>query len=240
MHYYQFHIGDYRAATSHLSNEEDLAYRRLLDMYYDTQACIPLDTQWVSRRIRIAHDVVLSVLKDMFQETPDGWFHPVCDRNLKQYIAKAQTARTNGKAGGRPKANPVGSQQEPDRKLTNNHKPITNINTPIPPKGGSSAISFPQYLQNCKEQNISPIPEGDPVFAYAEEIGLPHDFLRLHWLEFKERYSAPDAKKYKSWKLVFNKSVRGNWLKLWHLNADGTYVLSTVGLQANKLHKVAA
>ncbi len=60
MYYYQFHIGDYRAATSHLNNEEDLAYRRLLDMYYDTESCIPLDTQWVSRRIRIAHDVVLS------------------------------------------------------------------------------------------------------------------------------------------------------------------------------------
>jgi len=126
MYYYQFHIGDYRAATSHLNNEEDLAYRRLLDMYYDTESCIPLDTQWVSRRIRIAHDVVLSVLIDMFQKTESGWFHPVCDRNLKQYIAKAETARTNGKSGGRPKKNPVGSQQEPDGKLTNNHKPITN------------------------------------------------------------------------------------------------------------------
>jgi uncharacterized protein YdaU (DUF1376 family) len=125
MHYYQFHIGDYRAATSHLSNEEDLAYRRLLDMYYDTEAPIPLDTQWVSRRIRIDSNVVATVLKDMFQETPEGWFHPVCDRNLKQYIAKAETARTNGKSGGRPRKNPVGFYEEPDRKLTNNHKPIT-------------------------------------------------------------------------------------------------------------------
>ena len=125
MHYYQFHIGDYRSATSHLSNEEDLAYRRLLDMYYDTESCIPLDTQWVSRRIRVGSDVVISVLNDMFQETPDGWFHPVCDKNLKQYIAKAETARTNGKAGGRPSGNPVGSQQEPDRKLTNNQEPVT-------------------------------------------------------------------------------------------------------------------
>jgi uncharacterized protein YdaU (DUF1376 family) len=129
MHYYQFHIGDYRAATSHLSNEEDLAYRRLLDMYYDTESCIPLDTQWVSRRIRIAHDVVLSVLTDMFQKTESGWFHPVCDRNLKQYIAKAETARTNGKSGGRPKKNPAGYEQEPDGKLTNNHKPITITKT---------------------------------------------------------------------------------------------------------------
>ena len=75
MHYYQFHIGDYRSATSHLSNEEDLAYRRLLDMYYDTEACIPLDTEWVSRRLRVDKQVVSVVLKDMFIETPEGWFH---------------------------------------------------------------------------------------------------------------------------------------------------------------------
>ena len=35
MHYYSFHINDYRAATAHLSNEEDLAYRRLIEAWRD-------------------------------------------------------------------------------------------------------------------------------------------------------------------------------------------------------------
>jgi uncharacterized protein YdaU (DUF1376 family) len=43
MHYYKFNIADYRSATAHLTNEEDLAYRRLLDMYYDTEVPIPND-----------------------------------------------------------------------------------------------------------------------------------------------------------------------------------------------------
>ena len=34
MHYYQFNIGDYASHTSRLSPIEDLAYRRLLDLYY--------------------------------------------------------------------------------------------------------------------------------------------------------------------------------------------------------------
>ena len=34
MHYYQFNIGDYASHTSRLSLMEDLAYRRLLDLYY--------------------------------------------------------------------------------------------------------------------------------------------------------------------------------------------------------------
>ena len=123
MHYYQFHIGDYRAATAHLSNDEDLAYRRLLDMYYDTETPIPLDIDWVSRRLRLGQDVVENVLKDMFRVSVDGWIHTRCDSEIQKYHSKADSAR---------KANQIrwGSEKvlksDADQILTNNHKPITN------------------------------------------------------------------------------------------------------------------
>ena len=87
MNYYQFHIGDYRSATSHLSNEEDLAYRRLLDMYYDSEKQIPLDTQWVARRLRMCIEDVDSVLHDFFTKTEDGWFHARCNQEIEAYKA---------------------------------------------------------------------------------------------------------------------------------------------------------
>ena len=62
MHYYQFNIGDYIKNTIHLSLMEDLAYRRLLDMYYDSEKPIPTDIPWVSRRLRMDTDVVQNVL----------------------------------------------------------------------------------------------------------------------------------------------------------------------------------
>jgi len=124
MHYYQFSIGDYRASTAHLSNDEDLAYRRLLDMYYDTENKIPLDTQWVSRRLRLATDVVDAVLLDMFVRHEDGWFHGRCDDVIQQYHAMAEKNRANGRLGGRKK-NPVGSESHPIAKATNNNKPET-------------------------------------------------------------------------------------------------------------------
>jgi uncharacterized protein YdaU (DUF1376 family) len=123
MHYYQFHIGDYRAATAHLSNDEDLAYRRLLDMYYDTETPIPLDIDWVSRRLRLGQDVVQNVLRDMFTLSDDGWVHTRCDSEIQKYHSKADSAR---------KANQIrwGSEKvlksDADQILTNNHKPITN------------------------------------------------------------------------------------------------------------------
>ena len=127
MHHYPFHIGDYRAATAHLSNEHDLAYRRLLDMYYDTEAPIPLDTQWVARRLRLETEVVQFVLDDMFERTDDGWHNARCDDELSRYTAIVERNRANGKSGGRPRSarnrravsdpkpngNPLGTQREP-------------------------------------------------------------------------------------------------------------------------------
>lgn len=146
MHYYPHHIGDYRANTAHLSNEEDLAYRRLLEMYYDTEKPIPIETDWVIRRLRVGSESVLSVLNDFFTKTENGWLHERCEHEIAQYHKRAEVARQNGVFGGRPKkrvatqqepsGNPVGSElvasgppvetqlkanQEP---RTKNHKPI--------------------------------------------------------------------------------------------------------------------
>ena len=40
MHYFQFNIGDYASHTRHLTLMEDLAYRRLLDLYYMREGCL--------------------------------------------------------------------------------------------------------------------------------------------------------------------------------------------------------
>ena len=42
---------------------------RLLRMYYDTEQPIPLDTEWVSRRLRVGSDCVFSVLREHVYET---------------------------------------------------------------------------------------------------------------------------------------------------------------------------
>jgi hypothetical protein len=92
-------------------------------------------------------------------------------------------------------------------------------------------------LENCKVENKKPISEDDSVFAYAKQVGISHDFLRLQWCEFKDRYSAGDAKRYKDWPNVFRKSVRGNWFRLWYASNEGGYALTTQGIQAQQLHE---
>jgi uncharacterized protein YdaU (DUF1376 family) len=113
VHHYPHHIGDYHKETGHLSNDEDLAYRRLLEMYYDRELPIPLDTHWVAKRLRLGCDVIESVLTDFFERQEDGWHIHRCDAYIAKYHQMAERNRANGAKGGRRK-NPVGSQSQPN------------------------------------------------------------------------------------------------------------------------------
>jgi uncharacterized protein YdaU (DUF1376 family) len=139
MHYYPFNLKDYLTETAHLPPMADLAYRRLLDLYYKTEAPIPNKPKWVANRIRMDSEeaIIGFVLREYF--TLDGvgpaafWRNKTCDEVIAKYQKKAAVARENGLK------HTVGTKKEPksdaDRKLTNNQKPRTNRNTPLPPEG---------------------------------------------------------------------------------------------------------
>lgn len=119
-----------------------------------------------------------------------------------------------------------------------------SLNTPKPPAGAHkpaarTAVSLPAWLATTKAMGEKPIPDDDPVRAYAAEVGIPDDLMRLAWFEFRHRYSVPGAKRYKDWRAVFRKAVRGNWLHLWFRGDDG-YRLTTAGHQAQAAMEAAA
>lgn len=154
MHYYPHHIGDYRSGTMHLSNEEDLAYRRLLEMYYDTEQPIPLETQWVARRLRVGAEALESVLRDFFTRTEEGFRNAKCDLVIREYHEMAEKNRRNGRKGGRPKSNkqatenPVGSESVTngnpvETHLKANQEPITNNQKSRKKKAADAAVSLP-------------------------------------------------------------------------------------------------
>jgi uncharacterized protein YdaU (DUF1376 family) len=120
MNYYPFHPGDYLRDTAHLEPMEDLAYRRLLDLYYLSEAPIPLETQQVSRRLRLGSESVIAVLNEFFICTSNGYIHKRCDAEIADYRHRQDKSRQNGKLGGRPKktqqvilANPEETQSKP-------------------------------------------------------------------------------------------------------------------------------
>ena len=145
MHYYKFNIADWHLATSHLSLEEEAVYFKLINYYYDSERCIPKETDSVIRRLRLGsvRDIVGIVLQEFFVLQDDGWHHLRCDDEILKYHHKAEVNQRIGKLGGRPKKTQTVSVGIPEITLTTNHKPITNIHTP---EGVSDSI-FKDYLE---------------------------------------------------------------------------------------------
>ncbi len=114
MIWYKFHLGDYITHTTHLSDAEDLAYRRLLDLYYMSEKPIPLDTDAVSRRIRLDLDITESVLNEFFDKTPEGYRNSRCDAEVDKYQQRVETNRSLGLRGGRPKKTESVSESKPN------------------------------------------------------------------------------------------------------------------------------
>ena len=204
MHYYQFHIGDYISHTIHLSLEEDLAYRRLLDMYYDTEKPIPNNIPLVSRRLRMGSDVVESVLNEFFELCEDGFRNLRADLEIREYHAFIDKQRNNGKLGGRPKktqrkptANPSKSQKKPNQEPTTiNHKPINKAPDVATPVGVSLDVwlEFVAHRKAKKAKVTELVLQG--LINEAEKAGWTlEDVLKeivvRNWQSFKADWVQP-------------------------------------------------
>lgn len=144
MHYYQFNIKDYSFATIRMTLMEDLAFRRMLDLFYESEKPLPFELKRIAKLIgMIDHqEEIRDILNEFWQETENGWVNSRAEIEIEKYQAKADSARANGKKGGRPAkakktqsvnlANPEKSESKANHKpLTNNHKPINNIHQQI-------------------------------------------------------------------------------------------------------------
>jgi uncharacterized protein YdaU (DUF1376 family) len=164
MHYYNFNIGDYMKHTLHLTLEEDLAYRRLLDMYYDTESPIPNNIPLVSRRLRMDSKIVESVLNEFFEPSDEGYKNYRADGEIADYHKFLEKQKANGRLGGRPKkgkkpiAIPLLTQTEPKKSLNNKQQTTNNkqINNKTPE--GVSDLVWNDF-KKLREKHKAPITE---------------------------------------------------------------------------------
>ena len=94
-----------------------------------------------------------------------------------------------------------------------------------------SPIELRTWLDSLPEDE-DPIPGDDPIIAYAESVGIPHDWLVLAWQRFKADMIERKTKK-RDWRAHYRNAVRGNWYRLWWIR-DGQSGLTTVGEQARR------
>jgi len=92
MHYYQFNIGDYHSHTSRLSNIEDLAYRRLLDLYYLKERPFSGCSTDVAREVGLTNhqEEVDYVLSKYFPECGGEWINNRAEKEIAHFSKEKQ------------------------------------------------------------------------------------------------------------------------------------------------------
>jgi uncharacterized protein YdaU (DUF1376 family) len=190
MHYYQFHIGDYKSHTHHLSLLEDLAYRRLLDFYFLHEK--PIKHRDIARQIgmREHEEDVMTVLNEFFISTADGFVSPRADKEIKQYKEFAEAGKRgaakrwgtppNGEAISPPNATPIATiNQEP---ITTNHKPKREIATIVacPPDVSQQIWDDWVALRKSKKAPITQTVLNGAI-AEAKILGWPLEKFLAEW-----------------------------------------------------------
>ena len=101
MDWYKHDIPKYVAETDELPDAEDLAYRRMRDIYYTTEKPLPPEVETVSDWVKLDDDVVAPVLDKFFKPTPEGFVHEEWQKEIDRRKYISITNKRNGHKGGR-------------------------------------------------------------------------------------------------------------------------------------------
>lgn len=202
MNYYKRHIGDYAAATRHLSLLEHGVYCMLLDVYYTTEKPLPLDERAVFRLVGARADeertTVTTILGEFFTREPDGFHQPRCDEEIAIKQEKSVKNAELGKLGGRPKQitdsvipeNPGNSQTLPDESETvsatspprnPSHKPVASSHDLGTPDGvlspGKPADCPHLLLLELFGKHLPELPQPKPELWHGKNA----ESMRARW-----------------------------------------------------------
>jgi len=151
MHYYQFNIGDYASHTSHLTETEDLAYRRMLDYCYLNECGLPESVERIARVIRMPQHChsIATVLLEYFTQHTDGTYRQVrIDKEIEAYKGKSKDA--SDKANKRWKkgdavAMPMQCQSNAKQETLNIKQEPINIQDTAPAKAVAVISKKPNF-----------------------------------------------------------------------------------------------
>lgn len=99
-------------------------------------------------------------------------------------------------------------------------------------------ITLQTFLNQCEERQERPLRNYQPLWDYAAKVKLEQDLIGLAWEVFKGKFIGAEVKqkKYTNWRLTFLNYLKGNYLKLWYVDENGSYQLTQAGKQAQMEH----
>lgn len=103
MKWYKFNVDQFLDDRRHFNDEEELAYRRLVDAYFVTEKPLPLHMVDLLSLTGTSPASTKSVLEKMFVMTKLGWGNSEFDKAIARHQHQRKINQTQGKRGGRPK-----------------------------------------------------------------------------------------------------------------------------------------
>jgi len=100
-------------------------------------------------------------------------------------------------------------------------------------------ISLKTFLDRCQQAGEKAVSGYAPLLEYVEATALPMEFVQLAWDHFKREHlpnGANQARLQADWRKHFLAYVEKGYYRLWYAKPDGGYELTTVGIQAQRLH----
>ncbi|MDB5776147.1 MAG: hypothetical protein JWP38_2280 [Herbaspirillum sp.] len=149
------------------------------------------------------------------------------------------TPSTDARDGSHPCALPLAPMLAKPSLTINEPSGISNPVKTAPkaklkkPRAKSIEETLQAFFDRCKAENVKAIPVDDPIFEYANTVGLSEVMLSVCWFVFKGRFQS-DSKKQKDWRAHYRNAVKNNWFKLWFIGSDGTSGFTTAGQQAHR------
>ena len=209
MHYYQFNIGDYASHTRHLDLLEDLAYRRILDLYYLHERPLNGDATFVAKQIGMRDDaaIVRDVLNEFFEKTDEGYVNGRADKEIAHYHSKIEQASRAGKASAERRLNARSTDEQPNIKQeTINIKQETKKKSTVvaTPEGVSQSV-WDEFIAHRKAKKakvtelvIEGIAKEASKAGWSLEDALKETIVR-NWQSFKAEWVAVKPQMQNKW-----------------------------------------
>ena len=191
MHFYPFHLADYAAHTRHLTPIEDVAYRRILDLYYLHERAPRGEPEQIARLVNLREHAteVGSVLSEFFDLCDGAWINARAEEEIAAFAHRRDVAQRAGQASvasrrkqGKPEpgASVPGQSQDSPRtstgqardtangRSTDVERPLNGRSTPVqrPFNARSTGVELTMNHEP-RAMNHEPSPERETARAHA-------------------------------------------------------------------------
>ena len=191
MHYYLFNIGDYQSHTAHLSEIEDLAYRRMLDWCYLHEKPLPIESSEIARQIRMRthSESIAVVLQEYFELNEDGWVSLRVIAEILKVGVKSEKASASAKAR-------WGKKSNKNNNLADNANALRTLS-----ESNATHYTLP-ITQN-------PLPKEKKIATVVACPSEMDESIWEDWMAIRKKKKAPLTET--AWKMFINEVESAGW-----------------------------